>query len=191
SSPFERPLIRSDRATMLHHHQDCLWPCWTQIIGWGTLLAMAATLCPASLKKGSTAMPGTLPSASVAQFPRPEEVMCGPNSLYMLLQEYNRPATPQAVMKYLPAHTGGMSLHELRAACEDLSLPAEVRLLRLEDLQKHFESPLIAHWSGANDQQGHYVVVVAVQNGQVKYRDGTTGETKHLSSEDFAHFWSG
>lgn len=123
-----------------------------------------------------------------------QTVMCGPNSLYMLLALHNIPVDHRMIEKYVPSHREGMSLTEMKQASNALGLRTEVRRCSIDELRRGSQLPVIAylikdpHYLIANP---HYVVVYGMTGDSVNVLDGTTGERMTFSSQKLNGIWSG
>lgn len=116
---------------------------------------------------------------------------CGPNCLYMLLQLYGLPVDEGQTRRYMPTHPKGMSLLDLKEACRDLGLDAEVRLCKAEDLRA-LAGPVIAHVVyGPQEIADHYVVFRRLVDGRVESIDGTTGTVMLFPLERLGNIWDG
>jgi predicted double-glycine peptidase len=119
---------------------------------------------------------------------RRQMVMCGPNSLYMLLAFHDVPVDSGAIEKYVPTHREGMSLAELQEASNALGLRTEVRRCSIDELRDSFQSPVIGYLLGP---PRHYVVVIAMTEDGVTILDGTTGQRNTVPSPWLKERWSG
>lgn len=127
-----------------------------------------------------------------------QTLVCGPNSLYMLLRLNGVSADRGIISKYTHLHPQGMSLAELREASNSLGLRTEVRRCSLDEFRRQFELPVIAYLLSdvrahdVDDVPGHYVVVIGIGNGTITMIDGTTGERRRdLVGQWLAKRWSG
>jgi hypothetical protein len=116
-----------------------------------------------------------------------QAVMCGPNSLYLLLGLNGIKVDASEIEKLVPLHQDGMSLTEMRDASNALGLRTKVMRLSLAELRHNFQSPFIAY---LNFDQ-HYVVVIDVDEKTVTMLDGTTGDKEEVSITWLEKRWSG
>lgn len=123
---------------------------------------------------------------------RQDAMMCGPNSLYLILRLYGIPFEPDAIKKrYIPSHPKGMSLLELRDACEAFGLKAQMRQCSVTQLCKNFRSPVIAYTTWYHGESRHYVVLLAVENDRVCLMDATTGRIIKTTPQKLENIWLG
>jgi len=116
-----------------------------------------------------------------------QAVMCGPNSLYLLLGLNGIKVDVSEIEKLAPLHQDGMSLTEMRDASNALGLRTKVMRVSLDELRRNFQFPVIAY---LNFEQ-HYVVVVDVDEKAVTLLDGTTGDKDEYAIEWLEKRWSG
>jgi hypothetical protein len=158
-------------------------------------LAAAALTVLVSTASAEDLGKGLSPPARRGLQPPPEAVMCGPNSLYMLLKVYDRPVSSSAFFRDMKPGAAGMSLTQLRDASVRLGLPAEVRRCTYEQLVGECRLPLIAllhPWlEMAGQNEGHYVLVVDANSEGVTIIDGTSGGRDHFLPEAFCREWKG
>lgn len=141
----------------------------------------------------SAAWGGEPPGLGVTSPPENRDVLCGPHCLYLLLRLRQIPVSHEDVLKYMPSDPEGMSLLELKQACADFGLDAEVRRCSKEDLRK-IDFPVIAHmyYGGLARGAYHYVVMTRrVKDDRVEIVDGTTGEVKQYPIATVSHVWTG
>lgn len=122
-------------------------------------------------------------------------LICGPNSLYMLLRGHGRLAAYDDVVAAMKLGAGGVSLSDLGDAASRLGLDAEVGHCTYPDLLK-IRTPFIAHYGNGSDRpssfgRGHFVVVVSIDNSFVNMIDGTTAERRRYRRRTFEKYWSG
>src|SRR2546423_815089 len=100
---------------------------------------------------------------------------CGPNSLYLLLRLSGVEVGHDVIDRYYPGHPDGMSMLELKRACADFGLAADVRRCTKADLRE-LPFPVIAHVRyGSPEEADHYVVITRRLNRDViEAIDGTT-----------------
>jgi hypothetical protein len=111
-------------------------------------------------------------------------VMCGPNSLYMLLSLHDVPVNHRVIERYIPSRREGMSLLELKEASDALGLRSQVRRLTIDEFRRVFQSPAIAYLT---KDGAHYVVVIGMTDDSFVCLDGTTGQRNVLPNQQ----WSG
>jgi len=116
-----------------------------------------------------------------------QAVMCGPNSLYLLLGLNGIKVDVSEIEKLVPLHEDGMSLTEMRDASNALGLRTKVVRLSLDELRRNFQYPVIAY---LNYEQ-HYGVVVSVDEKTVTLLDGTTGDKDEYAIEWLEKRWAG
>ena len=124
-------------------------------------------------------------------FARPfiSTVLCGPNSLYMMLALHSVVVDHRVVDDHIPSHPDGMALVDLQDASRALGLAVELRRCSIPELQQRFQSPVIAYL--ADETLRHYVVVIAMSEDDVTYLDGTTGEQITVRNDVLTHSWTG
>jgi Peptidase C39 family len=160
-------------------------------------LLVASLLGPCLFCRASdmSVMGSTPSSQSGADQVWRQTVMCGPNSLYMLLALHDVPVDYQIIEKYIPPHREGMSLAELREASNTLGLRTEVRRCSTDELCHRFQSPVIAYvraFNGGSQLNGtHYVVVIGITDDSITLLDGTTGKMGTFPRLWFNDFWLG
>ncbi len=153
-----------------------------------SLSALSPALAQEIVSGESSSKSATRPERmSNAQIER-QKVICGPNCLYMLLSLHNKPVDQSLFVRYFPTHQDGLSLLELQEAATSMGLPSEVLRCTYDELQRSFDSPIIAYLSGDGP---HYVVVHSVDSESVSILDGTTGEEQRLTRKEFERTWSG
>jgi hypothetical protein len=118
-------------------------------------------------------------------------VMCGPNSLYMLLKLHNVPVDHGVIEKHIPSNREGMSLLELQEASNALGLRTQVRRCSIDELQRTFRSPVIAILNLEGGPHHHYVVIVDITQDTVTALDGTTGEKNTFPTRWLKRGWPG
>ncbi len=121
--------------------------------------------------------PGSRPDPGLATLPV-KSLVCGPNSLYMLLKLQGRPVTFPQVAQELGSDNKLTSLLELHKTAARFGLSTRIRRCPLEDLDR-CTTPFIAHtrtgYFLADAQIGHYLLVLKVDGDVVQVVDGTTG----------------
>jgi ABC-type bacteriocin/lantibiotic exporter with double-glycine peptidase domain len=118
-----------------------------------------------------------------------KHLMCGPNSVYILLSLHDISVDYGTMEKAIPWHTQGMSLLDMRETCSSLGLKTEVRYCTIDELYCKFQSPVIACLK--TGFQYHYVIVIEVTDNLVTMLDGTTGERNTVPSRWLNKFWTG
>jgi ABC-type bacteriocin/lantibiotic exporter with double-glycine peptidase domain len=120
-------------------------------------------------------------------------VICGPNSLYLLLRTWNVPVTYTEVDRQLPTVERGTTLLALRQTAAHFGLPTRVRKCTAESL-KALNLPSIVHLR-ANfrvDGRGtHYVLLYAISESGLVCIDGTTGLREDITWAKFHQYWTG
>jgi ABC-type bacteriocin/lantibiotic exporter with double-glycine peptidase domain len=129
------------------------------------------------------------------QTANPKTLVCGPNSLYMLLRMCGRPVTFEQVARQCGSDNRWTTMLELRDAADRLGLATRVRRGTLDDLDS-FSLPFIAHSRSqfgvaANDNVGHYLLVVNVGETTVDFVDGTCGDLVSYPRDRFMKYWTG
>ena len=114
--------------------------------------------------------------------------VCGSNALYMLLGLYGIPVDEEQFGATVPVNDDGTSLAELQEAAGALGLEMSVRRCSIEELQKHFRWPFLAHLTMVPP---HYCVVIDISDDSVTFLDGTTGELETLRRSWVEAGWSG
>jgi len=114
--------------------------------------------------------------------------VCGSNSLYMLLGVYGVPLDHEQLHATVPVNRDGTSLTELRDAAAALGLETTVRRCSIEELQRHYQSPFIAHLAMVTP---HYAVVIDISDESLTFLDGTTGKLETLRRAWIEERWSG
>jgi len=137
------------------------------------------------------------PSAAEPADARPQDVrrqmvMCGPNSLYLLLHLHGVSVDRRQIEKYMPSYPDRMSLLRLKEACADFGLATEIRRCTLDELSQHIDTPMVAHVLPAHApdaESGHFIVMFRDQSGSIKGVDATTGYFYQASSPVFQKKW--
>jgi hypothetical protein len=127
-----------------------------------------------------------------------KRLLCGPNSLYLLLKLHGCSVRYADVKKEVLLSEDGVSMLQLRNAAKRWGLPAAVRRCQTteEDLSG-CSLPLIAHINkdAIIRPEGHYVVVVQVipdgDKRGVRVIDGTSGKLIRYDWDHFLHYWDG
>jgi len=114
--------------------------------------------------------------------------VCGSNALYMLLKLYGISVDQEQLVATVPVNEDGTSLAELRDAATVLGLETTARRCSIEELQKHFQSPFLAHLAMVTP---HYAVVTDISDDSVTWLDGTTGQLETLKRSWVEKRWSG
>jgi hypothetical protein len=121
--------------------------------------------------------PGSRPDPGLPALPV-KSLVCGPNSLYMLLKLQGRPVTFPQVAQELGSDNMLTSLLELHKSAARLGLSTRIRRCSLEDLGR-CTTPFIAHtrtgYFLGDVQIGHYLLVLKVDGDVLQVVDGTTG----------------
>ncbi len=120
---------------------------------------------------------------------RRNRLMCGPNSLYMLMSLHDVPIDYGAMEKDISWHSQGMSLLDLQKTSSTLGLRTEVRYCSINELRRGFRSPVIACLEIGS--RYHYVVVIEITDDSLTMLDGTTGERNTVPRRWLNAFWSG
>jgi ABC-type bacteriocin/lantibiotic exporter with double-glycine peptidase domain len=117
---------------------------------------------------------------------------CGPNSLYLLLRLSGATLSYHDVAPYYPTHPNGMSMLELKRACADFGLTADLRHCTQADLRV-IPLPVIAHvHDGPEGEVGHYVVIFhRLGRDRIKAIDGTTGKIREFLIDKMDDIWKG
>jgi hypothetical protein len=165
------------------------------------LVAVLLTALPGQAEPASGADPD---APDVPGPPAPEgigaraELVCGRNSLYLLLKLLDRPVTFAQVEAAVPVGPHGTNMLQLRNAALDLGLAdAGVYRCSFDDLVG-CPKPLIAHLTlplnpaeAGAAEAGHYVVVLSADQEHVTYLDGSFGTTRVSGTGQFRKRWSG
>jgi ABC-type bacteriocin/lantibiotic exporter with double-glycine peptidase domain len=122
-------------------------------------------------------------------------LMCGPNTLYMLLRTYDRPVTPSEFLREVNGYDQELSLAEMRDICVRNGLLVEARRCTYEDLVTHCQMPLILLLNpvdmSASSETGHYVLVFHSDPDGITCIDGTSGEERRYSRDYLCRNWKG
>jgi hypothetical protein len=118
-------------------------------------------------------------------------VMCGPNSVYILLRLYHLDFEQADLLGKL--HTNGMSLQEVADACCIHGLPAEVRMCSMEEVCENLKGPAIVYvkpWTGSG---AHYAVILSIDDreGVIHMMDSTTGRYFRSNRVKLGAFYQG
>jgi ABC-type bacteriocin/lantibiotic exporter with double-glycine peptidase domain len=118
--------------------------------------------------------------------------VCGPNSLYVLLRLSGVALSYRDLARYYPSDPRGMSLLELRQACADFGLAADVRHCTQADLRV-LSFPVIAHVHYGPQRAGdHYAVISRrLDNDRIEAIDGTTGKVHEFLIPKMDNIWEG
>jgi len=112
---------------------------------------------------------------------------CGQNCLYAYLKLNNKPASLAAISETTTADARGMSLSELKKSANDLGVPS--RAIRGDSLTlESIGLPAIAHM---NTHQGHYVVLLRIDDDSISMIDMVSGQVEKLPRARFLERWSG
>lgn len=133
---------------------------------------------------------GRPPSPAEAAATWREEKKCALNALYLLLKLHHRPVPYDDLGRRLAVTSRGTSLAEVRRCAGTLGLPARVVRTTPESLARR-RLPAIAHTEEEEGTTGHYVVVLAVDEGGVETIDGTTAILKVVPMDEFRRRWTG
>lgn len=120
-------------------------------------------------------------------------VMCGPNSVYLLLRLHQIPVSYDDVARYIPSNVEGMSLLEMQQACADLGLPVEIRSCSVEELWNQFQGPVVGriYTLYGSARYGHYVLVIRVDGDWATAVDPTSAELRRYPRATLGNVWSG
>ena len=124
--------------------------------------------------------------------PRDANRACGPNSLYLLLQLSGVAVGYRDVARYDPSHPKGMSMLELKRACADFGLAADIKRCTKADLRT-LRFPVIAHVNyGPQTEANHYVVITRrLDRDRIEVIDGTTGNVYPALINKMDNVWEG
>jgi ABC-type bacteriocin/lantibiotic exporter with double-glycine peptidase domain len=118
-----------------------------------------------------------------------EALLCGPNSVYMLLALCDIAVDHRVIDQWRPSHSEGMSLSEIQQMSMENGLPADIRQCSLDELKDSVQFPVIAH---LNLKTGtHYDVILGVDDTRVHVLDGTTGAMQAWPHEWLRGCWTG
>jgi hypothetical protein len=117
---------------------------------------------------------------------------CGPNSLYVLLRLSGVDVEHRDIDRYYPRHPKGMSMLELKRACTDFGLAADIRRCTKADLRE-LRFPVIAHvYYGPQAEADHYVVITRrLDRDRIEVIDGTTGNVYQFLIDRMDNVWQG
>ena len=87
--------------------------------------------------------------------------------------------------------TSGVGMLALRDAARCHGVPAEVRRYPGVSSLEQCNLPAIAYLRGLASIPGHFVVVERIDENEVWFYDGTTGERRHIACERFRKYWTG
>lgn len=120
-------------------------------------------------------------------------VMCGPNSLYLMLRMSGRLIDDDVVSEYIPSRREGMSLVELRNACARFGLRTEVRCVVPQDLGANAPLPMVARIRATSStlNDAHYVVVFEMDDETLTVVDATSGAIETYRRELLPNIWTG
>jgi len=127
---------------------------------------------------------------------------CGPVALSMVLAGFGVTTTEKGLARQMKATPkNGVPPAVIAAVAEKHGLNAEVVTgLTIKQLEKHIKArrPVIVaiqSWAkqpvnyATNWEDGHYVVVVGINNQNVQVRDPSTSSLRTLSRESFIRRW--
>jgi ABC-type bacteriocin/lantibiotic exporter with double-glycine peptidase domain len=118
--------------------------------------------------------------------------ICGPHALFLFLRLCGVEVTYERALNYMPTDPSGMSMLQLRDACSELGLPAEVRRCTVEDAPR-LPFPVLAHFTQKQPgRTGHYVVWTRlVDENRIEMLDSTTGKPFTWPIERLPELWEG
>jgi hypothetical protein len=125
-----------------------------------------------------------------------EPVLCGPNSLYVLLRLCDIQADRERVMKLVPVTPSGSTLADLSRAATALGLSHEVRKVSQSELFR-LPPPFLVHEDVRSSDaevkdSGHFFVIVRFKdNGQIGVIDGVSGVYQFVEAARFDRSFSG
>jgi hypothetical protein len=124
--------------------------------------------------------------------PRDANRACGPNSLYLLLRLSGVEVGDRDIARYYPRHPEGMSMLEMKRACADFGLAADIRRCTKDDLRA-LRYPVIAHvFYGPQNEADHYVVITRrLDPDWIEVIDGTTGKVDQFLINKMDNIWQG
>jgi hypothetical protein len=114
-----------------------------------------------------------------------EMVMCGPNSLYVLLRLYKVDIDFREILRESTWHPRGMSLLEMANIARAADFKCMVRRCTAGELCNSFRGPVVARvvpWDG-NQNSAHYIVITAIVNGRLSAIDGSSGQLLSLNPQ--------
>ena len=117
---------------------------------------------------------------------------CALNCAYLMLRCYDKPADYLEMENELIRQEMS-SVYDIKTAVGRRGLKLAIASLTPKELRS-IPLPAIAHWEVANlhgRTAGHFVVVVATDEANVTYVDGTAAETMNVTWRDFQRKWTG
>lgn len=112
---------------------------------------------------------------------------CGAAALAYALTRMGDFVSEQDITSSTPSmNSEGYSLKELKDAALRYGFRTTALWINTEELASLLYYPVIAHFS-----EGHYVVVIKIDDQLVHYFDPAKGEVKFLPEEEFTQRWSG
>jgi predicted double-glycine peptidase len=125
----------------------------------------------------------------------PPWIICGPNTLYMLLRGHERRVAFDEILSILKVGPEGVSLLDLSDAAGRLGLHTEVRRCSYQDLFQ-CQTPFVAHYGKGTSRpsslaKGHFIIVTSIDDYFIDVIDGTTAERHRYRRGTFEKYWSG
>ena len=120
-------------------------------------------------------------------------IICGPNSLYLLLRAWNIPVRYTEVERQLPMVERGTTLLALKQTAAQLGLPTRVRQCTTESLAT-LNLPSIVHLRAnfrEDARETHYALLSTISESGVVCIDGTTGFREEVSWGKMEWYWTG
>lgn len=112
------------------------------------------------------------------------------NAVYVLVKLFDQPISYEQVVEALPVRELGVSFADMRAFVAHTGLPAEVVRLTPDDLRE-CPLPAIALLERDVEEGGHFIVILALSQDNLKIVDGTTGAVDLMSYAEFVRQWRG
>jgi ABC-type bacteriocin/lantibiotic exporter with double-glycine peptidase domain len=124
--------------------------------------------------------------------PKQDAVMCGPNSIYILLALYGKQISFDNPFWSHPLHESGMSLQEVAETCASFGLPVDIRKCDLAELCENLQGPVIIYSkSWTLGQERHYAVILRAQGNEIDVMDSTTGSYFKSNLDGLGRFYLG
>ena len=145
-------------------------------------LCLIAILCT-SLDGGGNARPIEQVRQDFWRNPR----RCGINCLYAYLTIHGSPTPIEVLIKTVPIGERGSNLKDLKDASRIGRFESSVVKATPRSIET-LSLPAIAH---LNSREGHFLLVLRVDNDNITVADMTTGEVETKPLGSFARDWSG
>jgi hypothetical protein len=118
------------------------------------------------------------------------ENRCGINSLYVFIRLLGQPVSYDEILRDVPVREFGTSMAELKSFLSARKIACAIVRCTPDNLHRQ-PLPAIAYISVGGEEQGHFVVVCAVNGKTLRLVDGTAGAVYTEAMESFVKHWDG